>query len=39
MDLLATLAVVFGVRKFHAVRRDGQTVRGFKSVTIRDDAQ
>jgi Carboxylesterase family len=42
MDLRAlpgAMAAVFGVRKCHTVKRDGQTVRGFKSVTIRDDAQ
>jgi hypothetical protein len=33
------MAVVFGLRKSHAIKRGGQTVRGFKSVTIRDDAQ
>jgi hypothetical protein len=37
--LPGAMAAVFGVRKCHTVKRDGQTVRGFKSVTIRDDAQ
>jgi hypothetical protein len=37
--LPGAMAAVFGVRKCHTVKRDGQTVRGFKSVTIRDDDQ
>jgi len=36
--LPGAMAAAFGVNKCHSIRRDGQTVRGFKSVTIRDEA-
>jgi hypothetical protein len=34
--LPGAMAAVFGLRKCHSVQRDGQTLRGFKSVTIRE---
>lgn len=36
--LPGAMAAAFGLRKCHTVQRDGQTLRGFKSVTIRDEA-
>ena len=36
--LPGAMAAAFGLRKCHAVQRDGQTLRGFKSVTIREQA-
>ena len=36
--LPGAMAAAFGLRKCHAITRDGQTLRGFKSVTIRDAA-
>ena|SRR6266516_729356 len=36
--LPGAMAAVFGVNKCHTIQRDGQTVRGFKSVTIREHA-
>jgi hypothetical protein len=33
------MMTVFGVKKCHTLKREDQTVRGFKSVTIRDEAQ
>lgn len=37
--LPGAMAAAFGLRKCHTVQRDGQVVRGFKSVTIREQAQ
>jgi hypothetical protein len=37
--LPGAMAMLFGVSKSHTVKREGKTVRGFKSVTIREDAQ
>ncbi len=31
------MAMVFGARKCHSIKRDGKSVRGFKSVTIREE--
>jgi len=36
--LPGAMAAAFGLRKCHTVRRGKQTVRGFNSVTIRDEA-
>ncbi len=36
--LPGAMAGVFGVRNCHTIKRDGHTLRGFKSVTIREDA-
>ena len=36
--LPGAMAAAYGLRKCHTVRRDGQTLRGFKSVTIREEA-
>jgi hypothetical protein len=35
--LPGAIEVTFGVEKCHAIRRDGQTLRGFKSVTISEE--
>jgi len=32
------MATTFGVKKSHAIRREGHSVRGFKSITIREDS-
>jgi hypothetical protein len=35
--LPGAMAAAFGLRKCHTVQRDGQILRGFKSVTIREE--
>ncbi len=36
--LPGAMAAVFGLRKSHAIKRDGKTMRGFRGVTIREQA-
>jgi hypothetical protein len=36
--LPGAMAAAFGLKKCHAVQRDGQNLRGFRSVTIREEA-
>lgn len=36
--LPGAMAAAFGVNKCHSIERDGQTLRGFKSVTVREHA-
>src|SRR6266550_5009026 len=36
--LAAVMESAFGVKKCHSIQRDGRTVRGFKSVGIREDS-
>jgi hypothetical protein len=32
------MEVTYGAKKCHSIRRNGRSVRGFKSVTIREHA-
>ena len=36
--LPGAMAAAYGLRKCHTIKRQGQTLRGFKSVTIREAA-
>ena len=37
--LPAAMASVFGVRKSHAINRDGTNVRGFRGIAVREQAE
>ena len=37
--LPGALAAIYDVRKSHAIKRDGKTVRGFRGITIREQTE